>query len=367
MPKPSSTHCVIRYLEHQLRLVEPGASLPTTRQIMLACRVGPHSVAKGVEELKRADQLEVRPQSGLFSPKTLPKQKHLSLDIIYFVNDSSLARIIRKDEYVQDSFHGELAQQLRMIASERKINLRIHVADGKESSYALCTRLAGDDKVKSCITVSLPDLSLLRVLTDAQLPVVNLFPSSFALPANSVTNDPDVVTACQLQLLLDGGHRTIAYLHNVNKAFPHRDMQLRREAFYRMCLEEGLKLSADYVCRAGHVPDEIRQAVQQVLSLDPCPTAVICADQHLPFVYEVASKMGLSIPMDMSVVGTDDKRIAQQVNPAATTVRIPRRESALVAFDLLDKVLHGHTVPAGDFANAPVTSVIRGSTSPVRK
>lgn len=364
MPKPSSTHQVIRFLEHQLRIVEPGGALPTTRQIMQACRVGPHSVAKGVETLRKRHQLEVRPQSGLFRTADSDKPVKLRVDVIYFVNDAGLARIIRDNEPCDDAFHGQLAQQIRQVARERDIELAIHVADGEEGNYLLCERLANDVDVKTCMTVSLSDLSLLRILTDAHLPIVNLFPSSFALPVNTVTNDPDTVTACQLQPLLDMGHRYIAYLHNINPAYPHRDMQLRREAFYRMCLAEGLKLSSDYVCRAGYHKEEIMQAAKQVLTLDPRPSAVICADQHLPYVYEVAAELGLRIPADLSVVGTDDKQVAQEMDPPATTVRVPRRESVLIAFDLLDEVLHGRTVAEGEFIDAPVASVIRESSAP---
>jgi DNA-binding LacI/PurR family transcriptional regulator len=363
MPKPSSTHLVVRFLEQRLRVAEPGAALPPTRQIMQQCGVGPHSVTAAVDSLKRRGLLDVRPSNGLYRPMQPAPKAPFAVDLVYFVIDPGMAQMIRGATPADDSFHGQVIDRFKSLSVDRDMALRVHVADGEENSYTLCQRLSRDARVKACITVSVPELSMLRVLVDAYLPVVNLFPSSFALPENSVTTDPDAVVACQMKPLLEHGHRRIAYLHNVQKAYPHRDLQLRREAFYRMCAENGLKLASQYVHFAGWDRNFVDQVVREVLGLDPRPTAVICADQHLPSVYAAAGAVGLSIPRDLSVVGTDDKPISQQVQPSATTVRVPRREAVEAAFDLLNQVMNGRVVPSGDFVEAPVAIVMRGSVS----
>jgi len=67
--------------------------------------------------------------------------------------------------------------------------------------------------------------------------------------------------------------------------------------------------------------------MQQLLALNPPPTAVFCYNDMTAIGAAAALReAGLRVPEDVSLVGFDDIDWAAYSNPPLTTVRQPRRE-----------------------------------------
>ena len=107
---------------------------------------------------------------------------------------------------------------------------------------------------------------MLRDLTHAYLSVINLYPMGFHIPTNAICTNADQVIDEQLSFLIELGHRRIAYLHNVEDHRPHRDLLLRREAFYRQAMESGVELHRGYVRFAGFFEASQIQAARALLA-----------------------------------------------------------------------------------------------------
>jgi DNA-binding LacI/PurR family transcriptional regulator len=93
-------------------------------------------------------------------------------------------------------------------------------------------------------------------------------------------------------------------------------------------------------------------------------TALICGDTTAPGVYRALQEKGLRIGQDVSVISVDDCLWAQHMHPPLTTVRIPRKQIASQAIEMLQ------TLVATDETRIPsqlVESklVMRESTGPV--
>jgi DNA-binding LacI/PurR family transcriptional regulator len=107
-----------------------------------------------------------------------------------------------------------------------------------------------------------------------------------------------------------------------------------------------------------------RVALETVLAARPRPTALIAAsDMAAIGVIQGADEQGLRIPQFLSVVGIGDIASASLVNPALTTVALPRREvgaaAAQRALDLLEGEEQAReTAPAW----LPTSLVVRRST-----
>ena len=92
-----------------------------------------------------------------------------------------------------------------------------------------------------------------------------------------------------------------------------------------------LEISADMVdhlASLGHERiafiDSGAAAARQLLGLDARPTAVFCANDDMAAgVVRAASKLGVSIPDQISVTGFDDIVMARQMDPRLTTIRQP--------------------------------------------
>ncbi len=366
MAKPSSTHIVDRFIEQRLRITEPGHALPSVRRVMDECRVGAATVSEALRSFERRNLIEVRPQRGLFRARTARRVPDIDrIDILYLNAQPDIRRMASGLEPTDGSFHGELIASLTREAQSRGLQIRFHVPAEDESDTDPAERIAADVDSRACITVGLAEVSLIRSLTAAQLSVVNLFPSSFQMPPNAITTDADEVVGQQFDHLYELGHRRIAYLHNSEAHHPHRELLLRREAFYRQAVTRGVSLLPAYVVFGGFSEGVQQQAARDVLSIPDRPTGLICADQHLPAVYAVAASFGLTIGRDLSVVGTDDKPVARAVDPPATTLQIRRTAVAQAAFDLLEKVSRGQPRPASDMMYAELKMVVRQSTGPV--
>ena len=365
MPKRSSVHIVDRFIEQRLRTAVPGGALPSVRRVMDACRVGPQTVTEAVRSFEQRRLIEVRPQHGLFrAVEAYDVPEVQRIDVLYLNASADVREMVGGKRETDGSFHGELIEALRSVADHRGRSLQLHVPAEDEDDAALIERISADVHSRACITVGLTEISLVRSFAAAQLSVVHLFPASFQLPPNSITTDADGVVSKQMDHLYALGHRRIAYLHNVEDHHPHREILLRREAFYRQAVARGVSLRPGYVAFAGFTAAQQKEAMQAVLAGDEPPTAVICADQHLPVVYACAAARGLTIGHDLSVVGTDDKPIAREVDPPATTLQIRRRAAAEAAFDLLEQVTHGRNVPAADAIYAELKMICRNSTGP---
>jgi LacI family transcriptional regulator len=99
-------------------------------------------------------------------------------------------------------------------------------------------------------------------------------------------------------------------------------------------------------------------AAKQLLSADPRPTAIFAFNDRMALGAVVAAtRLGLEVPGDVSIVGFDDTPHAIITSPGLTTVRQPVTEMARAAVDLL---VDEHGLPPRNLT-LPFEIVRRGS------
>ena len=83
-------------------------------------------------------------------------------------------------------------------------------------------------------------------------------------------------------------------------------------------------------CAKAHVPDFIANGA----------TAIMCSSDMIAYgVMNELTKLGLSVPEDVSVIGFDDLPIATNMTPPLTTIRQNRSDLGKSAASLLDNLL----------------------------
>ena len=86
-------------------------------------------------------------------------------------------------------------------------------------------------------------------------------------------------------------------------------------------------------------------ALDRLLEAAPDVTLVVCGNDVLAAgAIRRAASLGLSVPGDLSVTGFDDLGIAQLVDPALTTVRVPHRAMGQAAAERLLGMVDGRPV-----------------------
>ncbi|MDI5963808.1 LacI family DNA-binding transcriptional regulator [Streptomyces sp. SL13] len=150
----------------------------------------------------------------------------------------------------------------------------------------------------------------------------------------SVSVDDVVGGAMAVRHLLNGGHRSIAFISGPAGFQQIRD---RRKGALESLAEAGLPPSA-----LREIPTERldvaggRDAGARLLGLADRPTAVFCANDLLALgVLQSMYAAGLSVPRDMAIVGYDDIEFAAAATVPLTSVRQPAATMGTMAADML--------------------------------
>lgn len=162
--------------------------------------------------------------------------------------------------------------------------------------------------------------------------------------------------------LISLGHRRIAYIGKNVSAMD----AIERFAGYRTALEvASLPLDPDLQCEGKFTTDDGYQATKALMALPAPPTAIFAGnDHHAIGVYRALYELGISIPRQISVVGFDNLAYTELMNPALTTIHVPRHEMGRAAVTMLLKLIAGETL---DFSlmTLPTRLLERESCAPV--
>ena len=133
--------------------------------------------------------------------------------------------------------------------------------------------------------------------------------------------------------LIRAGHRRIAHVHGQSWTDPARD----RIRGYRRALAEHDILYDPALVRPGNwEPPTGYEHTAALMDLPDPPTAIFLSNDMMAVgAYDALRERGLRVPEDVSVVGYDDREIAQFMRPALTTVVLPHHEMGLQAAETL--------------------------------
>jgi LacI family transcriptional regulator len=181
------------------------------------------------------------------------------------------------------------------------------------------------------------------------------------LPVDTVVLDNSGAAFMATAHLLDRGHTCIGMVAGPAHNLPGDE---RIRGFRAALAARGIAYDARYVVRGNFVEEDSRQAVHQLLALNPRPSAIFAAGNlMLVGVMRGLREAGLAVPADISVAAIDDFPWATAFSPALTTVRQPVAEMAEHAMRLLRVRMSGDPSPPKRIA-LQASLVIRDSVAP---
>ncbi len=186
------------------------------------------------------------------------------------------------------------------------------------------------------------------------------------------SNEADVVTTDNLEgmseafrHLYDLGHRKIGFV-GARERFTGR-VDERYVAYKLNMVERGLALREDWIYHGHDHITEVAEGVGEMLERSDRPSALLCQNDCCALgVMRAASRRGISVPSQLSVVGFDDVDSASLVTPPLSTVRVPVREMGRQAVRQLIVYLKGGRVVRGRGCRIRLIPelVLRESTAP---
>lgn len=161
--------------------------------------------------------------------------------------------------------------------------------------------------------------ALCRDAGPMKLVMVDNAPAGLGL--DTVVLDNVQAAALATRHILGFGHRLVATVAGPEHQLPGRE---RLEGFLATMAADGLAVPAGFVRRGAFRQEDAFAAARELLSLQPRPTAIFVANNHmLVGVMQAVAEAGLAVPRDISVAGIDDFPWAAAFMPALTTVRQP--------------------------------------------
>jgi DNA-binding LacI/PurR family transcriptional regulator len=142
----------------------------------------------------------------------------------------------------------------------------------------------------------------------------------------------------------------------------------RLEGYHQALEAAGIEINPHLIEPGNHREDGGFMAAKKLLTLpkNKRPTAIFAANNEMTVgAFKAARELSLRVPDDLSLVGFDDSRWAQTVEPAITVIEQPTYEMATFACDLLLQVLSGRDAPA-TVVQYPTRLIKRDSVGPPR-
>jgi LacI family transcriptional regulator len=206
------------------------------------------------------------------------------------------------------------------------------------------------------------DDAIVEALAERSLPFIltGRHPAREALNFVDVENRAGARAA--VRHLLACGYRRIAAIHGPQTMIAGLDRCLGYQDALR---EAGLPLESDLCVESDFSEAGGYNAVDELLTLDPRPTAIFAAnDLSCAGALDRIEDAGLQVPSEMSIVGYNNTGLAAMHHLSLTTINQPRGEFGRIAAELILERLDGGRSTAVHHVVAP-TLVVRRTTGPL--
>jgi len=268
---------------------------------------------------------------------------------------------------VGDPFFTEVMQGIRSVAADRGYSLLINETQfntmtADEIGAMVVSRQA--DGIVLLASMSPFGNEVLSAKSGRTLPIVigceTISSDLEAYPSVHIDNVAAAEEACNH--LLSHGHHRIAFVSGQ----PHSLLTRDREYGYTAAMRKaGIVVEDGWIVEGELTLNGAVRAARGLLDHPLRPTAIFCANDEMAMgcMHEVKAA-GLRVPEDMSIVGFDDIRYAEYMDPPLTTIRQPAEEiGERVMFCLLHEIEQGRSHGA-EAEIVPHELVIRLSSGP---
>ncbi len=133
--------------------------------------------------------------------------------------------------------------------------------------------------------------------------------------------------------LINAGHRRIGLIEGEALMDASRD---RRKGYRQALAAAGIPSDPELIRPGNWQPSAGYEQTLALMRLAKPPTAIFCSNDIMAVgCLEALKELGKRVPNDVSVIGYDDREIAQFTRPPLTTVLLPHREMGTLAAEFI--------------------------------
>lgn len=193
--------------------------------------------------------------------------------------------------------------------------------------------------------------SLWQEIEKADLPIV-FINANISSGLSSVVIDDYQGAQDVVSYLLNLGHKKIAHISGPYNSINAKE---RLNGYLDTLKKAGIDSRPEYILEGDWRINSGYELMNKLLELNESPTAVFCANDHMAIgAMKALHNNGISIPMNMSLIGFDDSEVVEAVSPPLTSVRQPLEEIGRIAAEEIiryiqnksDKTVRHIVIPA---------------------
>lgn len=183
--------------------------------------------------------------------------------------------------------------------------------------------------------------SELREYLPPEVPVVLLNSAAEGHELNVLSIDNRKGGRLATEHLIEQGHERIAIITGEVTNYDARE----RLAGYRAAMKDaGLSVRDEWVVSGAFSRSSGEDAMEQLLRLDPAPTAVFVSNDYMAFgAMHALREAGLAVPDDVAIVGFDDIPSAEHFSPSLSSVDARMVDVGTGAIDMLVELTESST------------------------
>ncbi len=270
---------------------------------------------------------------------------------------SDIVGLILSD--IENPFLPPLVKSFDRACASAGLELLLGMTNYEQGKAEAAVRRMIESRVRGvAVMTSQIDGRLIDTLTQAGIPVVVLDAVKTGRGRSSLSIDYRTGVAEAVDHLYVNGHRRVAILRG-----PSRIVSACRyaEALESSIAEYGMTLVASVEATQAQPEEGARAAIALLAGKRP-PTAILCGNDLCAIgALGAASHLGVRVPDELSIIGSDDIAMASYSHPALSTVRIPRDAMGHEAFRLLE-AMTGPTLRRGAEACVATNFIARASS-----
>ncbi|MDR2870746.1 MAG: LacI family DNA-binding transcriptional regulator [Deferribacteraceae bacterium] len=242
---------------------------------------------------------------------------------------------------MENLFYYKVAEGAKRAAMSHGFHLLVNEEHINEKTFPSFLDMLHKSNAAGLITTNFIPKELLKKLHKA-LPMVQCSEYDMEAEISCVSIDNIAATKTVMQYILALKKRHIAI---VNGPIRYRYARERLRGYKEALASAGIPIDDDIILQLPEIDyDMAISAITQLLLSAKRPEAFFCvSDAYAAAVIKACSRVGLSVPSDVSVTGFDNIEYSSMVTPTITTVSQPRFQLGVTSCELLvEKINNPH-------------------------
>ncbi len=242
--------------------------------------------------------------------------------------------------YILNPVHMGIAKGVEGVAHQKDyISLMCNVENDRKKAKKYLEQMIRrrvDGVIFICSTLEDEDFELLQ---EQEIPFVLIGEHKGGRSLHIVSVDCEQAAGRAMDHLLENGYRKIAMLYGKDPTVENAN----KSTGYKKALQKAeIPFRKDYFRETENSIEGGYLGAKKLMELEEPPRAIFTSSDHIAFgAMEAIKDKGLTIPEDVAVVGFDNIRMSNLVEPKLTTVEVPFHKMGVYGARLLFDMIEG--------------------------